>query len=297
MNLRDLRYLLAVAEHGHVGRAAEASGVSQPTLSVQLRKLEEELGVVLFERGGRGVAPTEACMQLLGHARAAVAEADALLAAARALRDPLAGRFRLGIIPTLAPYLLPLVFGPLRAALPALEVEPWEDQTAILLARLRAQELDAALLATPPDRGDLAARDLFEEPFLAALTPEHPLASRERVRQSELAGDILVLADGHCLRDQALDACGLAMPPGAPLRAASLSTLLNMVAAGYGTTLVPGLAAGVAQDAGLVLRPLAEPAGRRVQIVWRRGFPRAAAVEAVAEVIAERLRSFANSAG
>src|SRR3712207_879960 len=121
MNLRDLRYLLAVAEHGHFGRAAETCGISQPTLSVQLRRLEEQLGVALFERTSRTVVPTAACERLIGHVRAAVAEADAILDVARSLRDPLAGRFRLGIIPTLAPYLLPLVFAPLRAALPALD--------------------------------------------------------------------------------------------------------------------------------------------------------------------------------
>ncbi|MBS7788423.1 LysR family transcriptional regulator [Roseococcus sp. SDR] len=293
MNLRDLRYLLALAEHGHFGLAAEACGISQPTLSVQLRKLEEELGVTLFERGNKGVTPTEACTRLLGHVRGAVAEADAILTLARGLRDPLAGRLRLGVIPTLAPYLLPLVFGPLREALPRLELEPWEDQTALLLERLQRHELDAALLATEPEGPEWQSEALFEEPFLAALPPEHRLAAEARVSQAELARDILVLADGHCLREQALEACGHRGALGGTLRAASLSTLLNMVAAGYGTTLVPGLAAGVAQDAGITLRPLAEPAGRIIRIVWRARFPRHAAVQAVAEVIATRLRSFA----
>jgi LysR family hydrogen peroxide-inducible transcriptional activator len=295
MNLRDLRYLIAVAEHEHFGRAAEASGISQPTLSVQIRKLEEQLGVALFERGGKAVTPTGACRQLLGHVRAAVAEADAILAVARDLRDPLAGRFRLGIIPTLAPYLLPLVFAPLRAALPALETEPWEDQTAALLDRLRAHELDAALLATEVDGPDLVSQALFDEPFLAALPPEHRLAARDTVGEEELT-DILVLADGHCLRDQALAACGRSGALGDTLRAASLSTLLNMVAAGYGTTLIPGLAAGTAQDSGIVLRPLARRAGRTVRIVWRARYPRRAAAEAVGEVIAARLRGFAEGA-
>ncbi|WP_035574772.1 LysR substrate-binding domain-containing protein [Elioraea tepidiphila] len=295
MNLRDLRYLLAVAEHQHFGRAAAACGISQPTLSVQIRKLETLLGVALFERTRRAVVPTTACERLIGHVRAAVAEADAMLAEARTLRDPLAGRLRLGIIPTLAPYLLPLVFAPLREALPALEVEPWEDQTAALLERLRAHDLDAALLATEVDGSDLASRSLFAEPFLAALPAEHPLAGRDVVAETELARDILVLADGHCLRDQALAVCGRGDGSGGTLRAASLSTLLNMVAAGYGTTLVPGLAAGAAQDAGIVLRPLAVPAGRTVRIVWRARFPRRAAVEAVGEVIATRLRGFAEA--
>ncbi|MGD0107642.1 MAG: hydrogen peroxide-inducible genes activator [Rhodopila sp.] len=296
MNLRDLRYLLAVAEHEHFGRAAKACGISQPTLSVQVRKLEELLGVALFERSSKTVAPTAACEQLIGHARAAVAEAEAILSVARNLRDPLAGRFRLGIIPTLAPYLLPLVFAPLREALPALEVEPWEDQTTALLERLRAHELDAALLATEVDGPDLASQPLFAEPFLAALPPEHPLAGREVVAEADLARDILVLADGHCLRGQALAACGHSGALGGALRAASLSTLLNMVAAGYGTTLIPGLATGAAQDAGIVLRPLAARAGRTVRIAWRAHYPRRAVVEAVGEVIATRLRGFAEGA-
>lgn len=296
MNLRDLRYLLALAEHGHFRRAAEACGVSQPTLSVQLRKLEEALGVALFERTSQAVTPTAACERLIGHARAAVAEADALLAVARSLRDPLAGRFRLGIIPTLAPYLLPLVFAPLRAALPELEVEPWEDQTAALIERLRAHELDAALLATEVETPELTGQALFDEPFLAALPPEHPLAARAAIAQGELAEDILVLADGHCLREQALEACGRSGALGGPFRAASLSTLLNMVAAGFGTTLIPGLAAGAAQDAGIVLRPLAEPAGRTIRIVRRARYPRAAAVEAVGQVVARRLGGFAAAA-
>jgi len=296
MNLRDLRYLVAVAEHEHFGRAARACGISQPTLSVQVRKLEELLGVALFERTSKAVAPTAACARLIGHARAAVAEAEAMLAVARDMRDPLAGQFRLGIIPTLAPYLLPLVFAPLRAALPALEVEPWEDQTSALLERLRAHELDAALLATEVDGPDLASLELFAEPFLAALPPDHPLAGRAEVAEADLARDILVLADGHCLRDQTLAACGHSGALGGALRASSLSTLLNMVAAGYGTTLIPGLAAGAAQDAGIVLRKLATPAGRTVRIAWRAHYPRRAAVQAVGEVIAARLRGFAEGA-
>lgn len=296
MNLRDLRYLLAVAEHEHFGRAAEACEVSQPTLSVQIRRLEESLGVALFERTSRAVVPTPACDQLIGHVRAAVAEMDAMFTVASSLRDPLAGRIRLGIIPTLAPYLLPLVFAPLRDALPMLEVEPWEDQTAALLKRLHAHELDAAVLATEVIGPDLESRVLFAEPFLAALPPEHPLARRDVVAEADLAQDILVLADGHCLRDQALEACGGTGALNGTLRATSLSTLLNMVAAGYGTTLIPALAAGAAQDTGIVLRPLAARVGRTVRIAWRTRFPRRAALERVGEVIASRLQGFAEGA-
>ncbi len=293
LSLRDLRYLVAVHEHGHFGRAARAAGVSQPTLSVQIRKLEDVLGVPLFERSSKAVTPTPICERLIGHARAALAEAEAMLTIARTMQDPLAGRFRLGIIPTLAPYLLPLVFAPLRDALPALELEPWEDQTAALLDRLRAHELDAVLLATEADGPDLVSEALFHEPFLAALPPDHSLAGHVTVDEAELAADILVLADGHCLREQALAACGQEGAWGGALRASSLSTLLNMVAAGYGTTLIPGLAAGAAQDAGIVLRPLRARAGRTVRIVWRAHFPGRAAVEAVAGVLASRLRAYA----
>lgn len=296
LSLRDLRYLLAVADQQHFGRAAEACGISQPTLSVQIRKLEDQLGLTLFERSSRAVVPTPACARLLGHARAAVAEAEALVAAARALRDPLAGRFRLGIIPTLAPYLLPLVFAPLREALPTLEIEPWEDQTASLTDRLRAHELDAALLATEAAQPDLSSRALFDEPFLAGLPPEHPLAARPVVAEADLADDILVLADGHCLRDQALSACGRDGAFGGSLRASSLPTLLNMVAAGYGTTLVPALAAGAAQDAGIVLRPLARRTGRTVRLVWRSRFPCREILDVIATVISARLRGFAERA-
>jgi LysR family hydrogen peroxide-inducible transcriptional activator len=296
VTLRDLRYVLAVADHGHFGRAAEACGVSQPTLSVQVRRLEAELGVVLFERTAKGVLRTDACERLLGHVRAAVAEMEAIRAEAASLRDPLAGRLRLGIIPTLAPYLLPLVFAPLRAALPTLEVEPWEDQTASLLRRLRGHELDAAVLATEVAEPDLVGQVLFAEPFLAALPPEHRLAGQAVVAEAELAPDVLVLADGHCLRDQALAACGGIGALAGTLRATSLATLLNMVAAGYGTTLIPALAAGAAQDAGIVLRPLAARTGRIVRLVWRARSPRQAALAAVGEVIEARLRGFAVAA-
>lgn len=297
MNLRDLRYMLAVAEHRHFGRAAEACRVSQPTLSVQLRKLEEELGTVLFERGSKQVVPTPICDLLLAHARIAVAEADAMVAVARAANDPLRGAMRIGIIPTLGPYLLPLVFGPLRTALPELDIEPWEDVTGALLDRLRAHDLDAAILATEPGGTDIVTEPLFTEPFIAALPPDHALCGQARISEEDLAPDVLVLADGHCLRDQALAACGLAGHRGGSLRASSLATLINMVAAGYGTTLIPGLAAGAAQDAGITLLPLRRGVARTVRIACRAAFPRRIAVTAVARVIAERLRMFSEAAG
>lgn len=292
MNISNLRYLLAIIEHGHFGRAAEACGVSQPTLSVQVRKLEGLLGITLLERNSRMIVPTDACERVLSHIRATVMEADLIMAEARSLRDPLAGRFRLGIIPTLAPYLLPLIFAPLRDALPLLDIEPWEDQTTSLLKRLRANELDAVLLATETDGTDLASSPLFSERFLAALPPAHALARRSVIAEEDLAADILVLTDGHCLRNQVLAACGFRGASTGTLRAASLATLLNMVAAGYGTTVIPALAAVPAEEAGVVLRPLATRTSRTIRIAWRGRYSRRAAVEAVGEVIAARLRNF-----
>jgi LysR family hydrogen peroxide-inducible transcriptional activator len=285
VNLRDLRYLLAIAEHRHFGRAAEACHVSQPTLSGQVKKLEDWLQVALFERTNKRVLPTAVGERILEHARAAVAAADAIEAEARSARDPLAGRLRLGVIPTLGPYLLPLILGPLRHAHPRLELEPWEDLTDTLLARLQSARLDAALIATDVPGLELVTMPLFTEPFLAAVPRRHALAGRKQLGEDELAPDLLVLAEGHCLRGQALAACERTAPAADALRAASLETLVNMVAAGYGTTLVPQLAAATMRSRGVAFVPLAGSASRGVRIVSRAGFPRAAAIEAVAAVI------------
>lgn len=285
MNLRDLRYLIAIAEHRHFGKAAEACHVSQPTLSGQIRKLEGWLGVTLFERTNKWVVPTEIGARILEHARAAVAAADALEAEAKAARDPLLGPLKLGVIPTLGPYLMPLVFGPLRRACPGLEIELWEDLTDNLLDRLRSRRLDAALIATSVPEGDLAEAILFAEPFFAALPEGHRLAAKDRIREAELGADLLVLADGHCLRDQALAACSRAEAEAGSLRAASLETLVNMVAAGYGTTLVPALATDAMAGRPIVLRSLDAGASRVVRLVSRPTFPRARALDVVAGAV------------
>ncbi|MEC4589378.1 MULTISPECIES: hydrogen peroxide-inducible genes activator [Nitrospirillum] len=287
MNLRDLRYLLAVAQHRHFGRAAAACNVSQPTLSSQVAKLEARLGAPLFERTNKWVAPTPLGEEVLVHAARAVAEADAIVALAGA-RDPLAGPLTLGVIPTLGPYLMPRVFAPLRRRCPALTLELWEDTTDAVVERLRRRQLDAALIATPVVGGDLVEQPLFQEKFLAALPPDHALAdSGEAVDEAALAADLLVLADGHCLRDQALAACARPDPGGWSLRATSLETLLNMVAAGYGTTLVPALAAAVhAGRRDVAFRPLAGAGtGRLIRLVSRPTFARQPALDALAGLI------------
>jgi LysR family hydrogen peroxide-inducible transcriptional activator len=286
LNLQDLKYFAAVAEHGHFGRAADACHVSQPTLSGQLKKLEDHLGVVLFERTNKRVALTPVGERLLPYAREALRQAALVEASAKQEQDPLVGPLKLGIIPTVAPYLMPLIFGPLRKRYPQMSIELWEEQTEVLLKLLSSQRLDAALIATEVRAGsDLTALDLFDEPFLAALPPTHRLASRKRLRVAELAPDLLVLAEGHCLADQALSLCGKDRSQLGPLQAASLDTLVSMVAAGYGTTLIPRLAAGQFAHHKVVLRPLGERVARTIRLASRPSFPRPQALRALEKVI------------
>jgi LysR family transcriptional regulator, hydrogen peroxide-inducible genes activator len=294
MNLQELRYLVAVAEHRHFGRAAEACNVSQPTLSSQIRKLEDELGVTLLERTNKRVDLTPVGSQILNHARRALAEAGQMEAVAQAARDPLVGPLKLGVIPTLAPYLMPLILKPLRQAFPQMPLELWEDQTRSLIDGLRNHRLDAALLATPPGAPEITDLALFDEPLLAALPLDHKLAGAKRVQEDALAGELLVLADGHCLAHQALAACGarasiqrgaLAGKGSGSMQASTLETLVNLVAAGYGTTLLPALAADSFRAREIVLRPLAGKSSRTIRLVSRPGFPRPQALRALERVI------------
>jgi LysR family hydrogen peroxide-inducible transcriptional activator len=293
MNLQELAYFVAVAEHRHFGRAAQACHVSQPTLSGQLLKLEQQLGVTLFERNNRRVSITPVGEKILEHARRALEEAGLVESVAKTSQDQLVGSLKLGVIPTLAPYLIPLILGPLREAYPRLTIELWEDITVSLLERLRSQRLDAALLATEIPESDLTTVALFDEPFLAALPAGHRLASRKSIDVADIADDLLVLADGHCLAGQAREACGRsrrssdALPQRA-LQAASLETLANLVAAGYGTTLAPRLAAPSMERRGVVLRPLIGKASRTIRLASRPTFPRPKALQALVKVIAAR---------
>ncbi|MGD0891301.1 MAG: LysR substrate-binding domain-containing protein [Terracidiphilus sp.] len=299
MNLQELRYLAAVAEHRHFGRAAEACNVSQPTLSSQLRKLEDELGVMLIERTNKRVEMTPVGSQILIHARRALAEAGQMKAVARAARDPLVGPLRLGVIPTLAPYLMPLILKPLQQAYPGLTIELWEDQTRMLIDGLRNHRLDAALLATAAESPEITEIALFDEPLLAALPLEHRLAKAKLITEDALADELMVLADGHCLATQALSACNAkrALPRTGPhsgltqtglqgsMQAATLETLVNLVAAGYGATLIPALAAGTLGQRGIVLRPLAGRSSRTIRLASRPGFPRPQALRALEKTI------------
>jgi LysR family hydrogen peroxide-inducible transcriptional activator len=290
MNLQELRYFAAVVEFRHFGRAAEACNVSQPTLSSQIRKLEDELGVTLLERTNKRVDVTPVGRQILEHAHRALAEAGQIEAVARAARDPLVGALRLGVIPTLAPYLLPLMLGPLRKGYPGLTIELWEDQTRLLIEGLRSHRLDAALVASPLGTVEFAETTLFAEPLVAVLPPGHALAEGEMVDESDLADDLLVMADGHCLVNHSLAACGAKAGLQSAMQAATLETLVNLVSAGYGTTLIPALAAPWIENRwlanrGVELRPLRQKSTRTILLASRPGFPRPQALRAIEKVI------------
>jgi LysR family hydrogen peroxide-inducible transcriptional activator len=292
MNLRDLRYIVAVADHSHFGRAAIACSVSQPTLSGQILKLEKELGVELFERVGKTIRLTAAGVPVLDHARRALTAADDVLAAAAVHRDPRAAPLRLGIIPTLAPYLMPVVLPAVRASMPGLHLTLVEDLTSRLIEPVLQGELDAALIASEPNEPGMRDDVLFYEPFWLVMPKDHPLADRTTVDAGDIdATALLLLRDGHCLRDQALALCerqdlgGRAM---ADMRATSLDTLLHMVDAGYGLTLMPHLAIAryVALPKNLVARRLAgAQTSRGVRMVSRPGSARRATIDRLALLV------------
>ncbi|MGA9583783.1 MAG: LysR substrate-binding domain-containing protein, partial [Terracidiphilus sp.] len=259
--------------------------------------LEDELGVTLLERTNKRVDMTPVGSQILLHARKALSEAAQMEAVARAARDPLVGPLKLGVIPTVAPYLMPLILKPLKQGYPGLTIELWEDQTRALVEGLRNHRLDAALLATETDAPEITEIELFEEPLLAALPRNHKLAGAKKVDEEALTDELLVLADGHCLSTQALAACGArhgahGMGHGhvrgalqGSMQAATLETLVNLVAAGYGATLIPALAAGSLGQRGVVLLPLAGRSRRTIRLASRPGFPRAQALRAIEKVI------------
>lgn len=293
MNLRDLQYAVAVADRGHFGRAAIACNVSQPTLSGQILKLEEELQVKIFERMGKSVRPTRIGAEILALARQAIAAANDIEAMALASRDPLSGTIRFGVIPTLAPYLMAGILQSAERELPAMRIVLVEDTTHRLLDQLLDCEIDAALIASDPQDERLASSNVFDDTFLLALTQSSALAAKESVTADDIRGQtLLLLPDGHCLRDQALELCSMieGSSLSSDVRATSLETLLHLTAADYGVTLIPQLAwEGRERSPGrLIVRPIAEErARRRVRMVWRRGFPRSAAVEALTRVVRE----------
>lgn len=288
LSLRDLEYAQAVAELRHFGRAAERCGVSQPALSEQIRKLEALLGIALFERSKRHVAPTREGAALLAQASLVLAEARQLLVLSQSRADGLSGTIALGAIETLGPYYLPGLLRLMRDARPDTALRLTEGRTARLIERLTEGTLDLALLATPSGRGGLTAMPLFFEPFLLAAPIGHRLAGLPLLALEDLpADDLLLLEDGHCLRDQALSLCRAR--PGVTRHATGLETLWQMIAAGEGYSLLPALAVAARPEMAdlVVCRDLADAsAGREIALVWRAADPRDAVFRDLAALLA-----------
>ena len=292
MNLRDLKYLVALMDHKHFGHAAETCFVSQPTLSTQIKKLEDELGVVLVERNPRHVMLTDVGLEIAGRARLILDEVNQMRELARRARDPEAGTVQLGIFPTLAPYLLPHVIPQIRIRFPKLLLLLTEEKTEEILRRLRDGRLDAAVVALPIGDEALHEEFLFEERFLLAMHEDHPLARRKKIVAADLEGQqLLLLEDGHCLRDQALAVCRLSgADERSGFRATSLETLRQMVGSGVGITLLPALSVQppVAPMPGLkLLRFSDHPPSRRIAMVWRRSTAFAPFLKRLAKVLAQ----------
>ena len=278
MTLQELKYLVALADHGHFGRAAEACFITQSTLSTQIKKLEDFLGVTLFDRSLKRVTPTPIGREILQAARNIVEESDRIRELARHAQDPMTRTLHLGVIPTLGPYYLPHALTLVHKKHPGLRLLLREEMTPQILEHLIDGKLDAGLLALPVNDDTLRVEPLFHEPFFAALPAGHALAKQSVLKVSDIMKEKLLLLDeGHCLRDQALDVCGTGSRGREEVRATSLETLRQMVAMGLGLTLLPALAvdAGARQTKKAVeIRPFkSPPPGRTIGLVWRKRAP------------------------
>lgn len=293
MTLQELRYLVALADCGHFGQAAEACFVSQSTLSTGLKKLEEFLGVIVFDRTLKRVTPTPIGREIVESARRIIDEAARIREVASYAKDPMDRTLHLGVIPTLGPYYLPHVLTQVRVDHPKLRLLLREEMTPHMLEHLAEGKLDAGLLALPIDDPGLEVAPLFVEPFLAAVPGGHPLAKAKTVNIDDLAAaGLMLLEEGHCLRDQALEACHLQSLKSEEIRATSLETLRQMVAMGLGVTLIPILAgSGLNASGGQVkLKPISKPgAARSIGLVWRRRSPMAPSIERLAETLRAQL--------
>ena len=291
--LRQLQYLKLLVEHGGFGKAAEAAHVTQPTLSAGIQELEKILGSPVVDRARSGLILTAVGEAALAKARVILNEADELVQAARSAGQPLTGRFRLGVIPTIAPFLLPRALPLLRSRFPDLRLYLREDLTQRLISALKSGHLDAALIALPFDMTGLESAHVAEDEILAALPAGHPLARQDRTRPSELEDeDLILLEDGHCLRDHALAACGLRPPrqsdAEATFAATSLPTLVQMVGSGLGVTFLPSMAvsAGLTDGTSIEIRPLqAANPSREIVVAWRSGSIRGAEGRLLAETL------------
>ena len=289
MNIRDLQYFAAVADLEHFGHAAERCYVSQPTLSGQIKKLEAELGVTLFERTNRQVMLTETGDEILRSAQRILREVDTIHEVARSRRDPLSGKFRLGAFPTLAPYLFPDLVPEIRNQLPDLRLILIEEKTAVLIEKLVEGQIDAALLALPVQESALESTPLFDDEFLLAVAADHRLANNECVDQDILAEHhLLLLEEGHCLRDQALEICQLSgVAEEQEFRATGLETLRQMVKAGTGITFMPNIAIK-SEEADIRYIPFSgAPPKREIGLVWRKTTARREVIDMLAAMLSD----------
>ena len=273
--IRQLEYLVALDAHGHIGRAAAACFVSQPTLSAQIRELEKHLGAAVTERVGRGIVVTAAGRELAARARVILRDTDELVESGHRSETSLMGPLRVAAIPTVAPYLLARVLPALRERHPEVEVHLLELQTEPLSRALASAEIDLGLLALPTDESMFDHEVILDDPFLLAMAPDHPLTKRQRVPMRRIGGEtVLLLEGGHCLRDQALEIWNRAGGRGgSDILGTSLHTICQMVAAGMGVTLLPASARQVEarEGTGVVVRPFSDAdLGREVALVWRK---------------------------
>ncbi len=294
MNIRDLSYITAVAGHRHFGRAARACNVSQPALSSQVKKLERELGVTLFERDNKSVRLTDVGSEIVALAEEALDIVARIRSAAGSAGDPFSGDLKLGFIPTIAPYLVPHFVGHCRTELPNLRVQFEENITERLNQSLENGELDVAILATPPEDNRLEAIPLYDEPFWVVFPERHDLRLLRGIHVNDLPHDeLLLLSEGHCFRDQALDVCKLEdRVESRTIRATSLETLINMVTAGFGVTLIPAMAldGGWRKSSDLMTEKLNDSkAYRRVYLTYRKTFSRKILIQTLAEILCKNL--------
>lgn len=288
--LRQLEYVVAIHEQGSFTDAARSLGVTQPALSNQVRRLEDSLRVALFERGPSGVVATSAGVEVVELSRRVLGTMDDVVAVARAMQDPLRGTVRMGVIPTVAPYMLPSVTERIRERFPDIRLLLREERTARLTSLLHEGRLDVLLVALESELGDVEVRPLFTDPFVLAVPEGHRLCQARRVALADLVGErVLLLEDGHCLRDQARAICDSA---GAgelgDFRATSLSTLVHMVASGTGITMLPTMAVHASEHLGRSLRLITfqQPVpGRTIALAWRRTSPLRSSFETLARTL------------
>lgn len=288
MNIRDLQYLVALADLEHFSKAAESCHVSQPTLSMQLKKLEEFLDVQLFERTNKQVRITKVGEEIVEHARVIIRHTEEIKELSKVHQDPFSGELKLGIFPTLSPYLLPHIIPEISTLYPQLRLLLIEESTDAIHEKVRNGDLDVAVITLPIDLHGLEMQKIYAEPFYLAVTNKHRLATRTSITQEDLKGEsLLLLEDGHCLRDQALEVCMLiGADEQQDFRATSLETLRQMVVANAGVTLIPHLA--TLSDQTLAYIPFDDPKPCRIiGMVWRKQSAKKEVIEAIGELILE----------